>query len=876
MPLASYDAPLEDFHRSQLLVLCSSRGLNPHDVVEVFSSARRTLVFQLDQDQSKGPRSIAHLFLLFSNMVEAERPDALMNLNWEKALMRRGFGERLAAAAAFTELLLDRRMSVHERGLREESVVSTVRDLLDRAIEPTPESQYQVDLFAKNASAFFQRLVAFEQAQLFEDRQPRLSDVEVRYTHRIPEVVAAGLLLLLKSNMPASVVMKVADVLPRISDVDKREAAINYYRSLARDGEAIIGVGEPRLPDPLGRPSLVGAMKSHSADLRHYMMGSPTSWHEFPVEIPTSAHIWEYFGQRITALGAIKSPEVRDDRLLRYMASFVDFLASHPFFEKEEIHFRGVNLEGSPSAEYRIFYRDEYGVDSTPGAEGSNSSEVVSKETARAFRQLAATRYGINVRKGYARPLESGQWLLEQMVEDLGGEAQRFRVSNINLYPGPGVRISGLKAQNALDFSTESARRLQLKNAPWLGASIRCGHEVEYLMMRGFVAITRSLDATMRRVSPEWSERASVEVYKTETLFKHFTRIHKVLEKEPTPRRVRKIFDESLRVDRKQFWREPYSAIWFNDHFHNDRLPETRMWLVPERVLHRKMMFAIENKVDPNTLDITPEGMAEEAEALGLPIFNIGTSSVRWGGFSNAWPHGVGLSREWERDCEWSYTRWQDPHHVHRALVGEQYYEYLTKPVGQVMARARVEHDELLKVYTFFQDLHSSFLTMEEAWAKGYVSAGEAPARLEGPPLAREQRSDLARGDAEGSADEAPEESFEFPAPTRPRTKMLLNFLELRNMMAKGNTPLQPNEFPTLELQYTRMFSRQAGTPYISGADMQMYFPDGTRISLLGKAAKPGVIHKGDVELNERIEALWDAHFVSRFAPNNCPRIFLP
>jgi hypothetical protein len=376
-------------------------------------------------------------------------------------------------------------------------------------------------------------------------------------------------------------------------------------------------------------------------------------------------------------------------------------------------------------------------------------------------------------------------------------------------------------------------------------------------------------------MSKEWEERATIEVYKTEVSIKRFTRIEKILEKEPTPRRIRRLFDESIAVHRRHFWRESYAAIWFNDHFHNDKLPEVRMWLVPERVLLRKMAFAIENKVDPNTLDITPEGLAEEAQALGLPIFNIGTSSVRWGGFSNALPHGRGLSREWEYDSEWSYSRWQDPHHVHRALVGEQYYEFLTEPVGRVLSRARVEHDALLKVYSFFQDLHSSFLTMEEAWAKGYVSAGEAPARLE-MPSAPEATPAPQRGQ-EGSDESAEEsDSMDVGPLQKPRTKMLLNFIEMRNMMARSNPSLEAKQFPTLELQYTRLFSRQTGTPYISGADMCLYLPDGKRIPMLGRVAALGLVYRGEVSMNEHMEALWETHVVSRFAPNNCPRIFLP
>jgi hypothetical protein len=55
-----------------------------------------------------------------------------------------------------------------------------------------------------------------------------------------------------------------------------------------------------------------------------------------------------------------------------------------------------------------------------------------------------------------------------------------------------------------------------------------------------------------------------------------------------------------------------------------------------------------------------------------------------------------------------------------------------------------------------------------------------------------------------------------------------------------------------------------------------LVFPDDKKISLLGGRHQPGEIVTQRVERNERMEALWDQHIVSRFAPNNCPRIIYP
>jgi hypothetical protein len=105
---------------------------------------------------------------------------------------------------------------------------------------------------------------------------------------------------------------------------------------------------------------------------------------------------------------------------------------------------------------------------------------------------------------------------------------------------------------------------------------------------------------------------------------------------------------------------------------------------------------------------------------------------------------------------------------------------------------------------------------------------------------------------------------------------MLQHFLDLRNQIVATRSDVTVKDIPSLELQYTRLFARQANTPFISGPDMMLVFPDGKQVSLLPGKAQAGTLVTKVAEIDERMEALWDEHIVSRFAPNNCPRIILP
>lgn len=884
MPNLSQAAPSPNDPRTRVDLACKSRGIKPDEIGVVFRGALRGLMHVLNDDEPHSSRAIAHLTNVFTNFIHARVATALPEIRWDRGIAELGVHDRLHAASAFSELLGSDSLSLQERSLREQIVIPVVVSLMANAISPSESARTEIEVFVKNGPAFFERLVAFERDVKGSSRDPNYTDDEIREEFRTAKLATLGALLMLEADMPARVAVRVTESLLKMEDCKLRATAVRYYDAMVTDKLSVSRVAHARLPEPLGRPALIGAVKHDLGDFTHDIVGKGSTEHQFRLSLPRSRHVWSYFGQRVGSLAALKNPEIRDQRLAAYMVSFPEFLASRKFFDGEEIHFRQINLENRPAVEYRTFYRNVYGADSGPGPQGSAVANEAIRDTGKVFRLLAAARQGINVRKGYARNLESGKWLLEEIAEDLGGHAQRFKVADIDEYPGPGVRLSGLRIQNALDLSTPESRRAYLKAHPWIGASLRAGHEVDYIKMRGFIAITRSLERAASPISKAWDKFGSLQVCATRLEVRNVPVTRPawsdpaLLNLEEGRRTV------PINVKHRTFLKEPYAAIWFNDHFHNNRLPEVRMWLVPERVLHRKFIFAIENGVDPNRLDITPEGIAEEAAYLRLPIVNVGTSSVRWGSFSNAWPHGYGYGHEWEAEegpskgKGWALTRYQDPFHVHRALADvERYYEFLVEPVARNMARAKVEHDELRPVITFFHDLHASFLTMEEAWAKDLTQLGEGPARLiipgsKKPPEPRRERGK--RRDDERGADEA--SAFEGFAYERPRVRLLQRFLELRNQMAMSTKPYEAKDYPVLELQYTQHFAQQKRTAVIRGHDMALYLPEGGRIPLVPGMSASDIVYRSEAELTELMEALWVEHFVNHFAPNNCPRIRLP
>jgi hypothetical protein len=770
---------------------------------------------------------VANLGEIFQSYIESGNWKHLDELKLDRGLEATGVAERLEVGVLVSKLLTISRVSAREESFREELAFSCLRDLLGLPLHPGPSAVREVGEFLKNAPGFIDRIIEFERGRSQLAENAGLTLFDVRYLYRADELALANLKLMIENEMPASAATKVTECLVSINKQSLRDEVVDMWKWFANSSMCSTMVDENRLPEPIGRPALLGALKLRSKESRRFDMQGAQGVHQVPAKLPSNPAHWDYFAQRVSYLNGIKDAAAHDLRMGAYVVSFREFAAALPFYEEEERHFRRMNLEGvASSGDYR-FYTDDYGVDNGPGPEGSDLADKPLQETARAFRVMAAARYGLNVRKAYTRTIhDTSKWLLEHMAEELKGESRRYRYREIEAYPGTGVRMWGLDIRNALDLSTPQSRIRYLKACPWIGASLRSGQETEYHLTRGFKAISRTLDAALRPLSREWKERGSYEG-------------------------------------------EPYTAIIFNDHFHNDRLPEVRMWLVPERVFHRKVMWAIENDVDINKLDITPEGLAEDADNSGLPIFDVGCSCARWGSFANAWPHATGPAHTWERYNEWALTRWQSPRHVHRAMSGERYSERITEEVGRVMVAARVEHDKINRMVNFFLDLHSSFLTMEEAWAKGYANAEEEPAREEPPQDSPEGAS------SEPQPHEGEDSPLDFEV-RRPRTRMLEHFLQLRNQIVLSKPRATAKDIPSLELQYTRLFARQKDTPYISGADMLMVFPDGRQLSLLGGNAKPGEIVTKTVEMNERIEALWDQYFVSLFAPNNCPRILLP
>lgn len=812
--------------RNLLIFACHGSNVGSSLVTAKFDAAV-ALIDGASLHLAERNQCVANLGGLFQNYIESGNWKQLDELKLERGLEASGIVERLEVGLIVSELLTISRVSAREESFREELAFSCLKDLFSFPLNPGPSAVREMGELLKNAPVFIDRVIEFERSRSQLAENVGLTPHDIRYLYRADELALANLKLVIENEMPASAAIKVTECLLVINKQSLRDEVVDMWKWFANSSMCSTMVDETRLPEPLGRPALLGALKLKSKESRRFHMERSDVVHQLPAKLPSNPAHWEYFAQRLSYLQGIKDTDGRDRRMSAYVVSFREFAAALPFYEEEERHFRRMNLEGvAASGDYR-FYTDDYGVDNGPGPEGSDLADKPLRETAKAFRFMAAARYGLNIRKSYTRPIrDTSKWLLEHMAEELKGESRRYLYREIEAYPGTGLRLWGLDIRNALDLSTPKSRMRFLKASPWIGASLRCGGETEYHLTRGFKAISRTLDATTRPLSREWNERGSYEG-------------------------------------------EPYAAMIFNDHFHNDRLPEVRMWLVPERAFHRKVMWAIENDVDINKLDLTPEGLAEDADSLGLPIFDVGCSCARWGSFANAWPHATGPAHSWERYNEWALSRWQSPRHVHRAMSGERYMERLSVDVGRTMVAARVEHDKINRMVNFFLDLHSSFLTMEEAWAKGLANADEEPAREEPP-------QDNPQGSPSGSQpDENDESPLDFQV-RRPRTRMLEHFLQLRNQIVSSKPRVTAKDLPSLELQYTRLFARQKDTPYISGADMVMVFPDGRQFSLLGGKTQPGEIFVKPVEMTERIEALWDQYFVSLFAPNNCPRILLP
>ena len=616
--------------RNLLILACHGSNIGSIPVVNKFDETAAVLEeAQLLPHQRQECR--ARLGAIFENFIESGNWKHLEGIPFNRGLEGPSIAARLGVALTVSKMLTMSRDSEREESFREDLVFGSLRDLFGLPLEPGPSAAREIEELFKNAPRFVDEIIAFERQRGSLPENQSLSPAEIRYVYRSNELACANLKLLIEDEMPASVVMGVTKSLLLINKQSLRDDVIDMWKWFAQSSICSSIVDDNRLPEPLGRAALVAAVKIRDGSLkRRYELGEATTTHQLPVSLPSNPAHWKYFAQRLAYLSTIKDEALRDLRMGAYVYSFREFVAARTFYEQEERHFRSMNLDGIATSEAYRFYTDIYGVDNGPGPEGSELAEKPLRETEKAFRIMAAGRYGLNLRKGYTRTLhETGKWLLEHMAEELKGESARYRYRDIESYPGSGMRMWGLDIRNALDLSTSESRMRHLKASPWIAASLRVGGEVEYHLTRGFKAITRTLNASTRPLSPAWAERGSYEG-------------------------------------------EPYAALLFNDHFHNDTLPEVRMWLVPERILHRKLVWAIENDVDINKLDITPEGLAEEADSFGLPIFDVGCSCARWGSFANAWPHATGPAHDWEQESSWSYSRWQSPKHIHRALASER------------------------------------------------------------------------------------------------------------------------------------------------------------------------------------------------------------
>jgi hypothetical protein len=706
--------------------------------------------------------------------------------------------------------------------LRSCVTASIVADLFETSLRPTPTALREVQrLCAKGGELFLALVVA-------EGENARAPAIRLRTTEdswgmgQLVQLANAVLWYVISRNMPAEVATSVSVAIASLGRQGPLEKTVDMLSHFVKKSRCCSSIDDDRLPEPIGRGSFLGAVKGN---LGVVPIGGALE--DFPAVVPDSQYVWRYFGQRMEYLSKIKDPCVRQSRILHYVTSFREGVAAQDFYRAEETFFRQLHLKGTSSEEMQDFYSNVYVIDGALGAEETAEAQRPLLETAAAFRIMAAGRYGLNLRALYARSFGGNPWLFEDMAGQLQGDSQRFRVADRESYPGPGVRLHSLRLKNVVDLSTPESRRKYLEDAPWLATALKVERDVEYYFFRGFQIITRSLQASSQPISKYWHRHGS---------FNH----------------------------------HPYAAIIFNDHFHNDRLPEVRMWLVPEEVIHRKLALAIEEKIDVNRLDCTPEGLAEDAAAHGLPIFDVGSSDVRWGSFANAWPFGQGPVYSWEQRSSWNRSRWQSPRHIHRALGREDYREELTPEVKKWIMQARGEHAHINKRVRFFLDLHSAFLTMEEAWAKDYVNAEEGPARLDRPTPSSEGQKPLRASDSDADGAE-PDMSVQ-----RSNTRLLEHFLAIRNEIARTNPHATFEDFPILELQYTRLFVQQPDTYILSGADMALYDPQGSRWSVYHGGDSPIGIIRGKVHLDEPLEAAWVRCFQSHFAPGNIPRIRMP
>lgn len=770
---------------------------------------------------------------------------------WPFALQDQFAPQRLAAALALSELFRTRTENFDSASVIEEVVTTLFSRIVTTPRPLSQEAVVQLEAFCRLAPSLIDEVVS--KLQELENSPTTLwnpnslpSDALFHFLD-LSGFVSAVTTSILEHEMPEEVATELIQRVVAIPQTNLRRGLMEKVHLLLESGCVRLLSGDLRLPYPLGRPAAIGAIKTLGSKDYH-AIGGPEQIHEFSGVVPPSKKAeWLYIGQRLRSISAGHDSAARGKELYCYLTQVVEMCVARPFFEQTEEYFNQLTLGRQPGPLFSLFFREDYGVDNPPAPEGSVPFSIARTETLQTLRSSAFIRDSINLRKGYAR---GKRWIFEEIAEEAGARVQRFRVGDIDKYPGPGCRISGLDVRRALDLESKQARDYYKACCPWLRHGIGALHHADIFHMRGFIAISPTFEPAVDLPARTW-RRGSI-------------------------------------------FGKPYVFVWFNDHFHNLHGPEIRTWLVPASVFHRKCVLAVEHpeKIDINLLDLTPEGFLKEAERQQLPILSVSTASVLWGGLANAWPQGQGPAHSWETPTHrWRTTRWQDPFHIHRALFDGGYTKVETPDMRRLFNVAAEEHRRIQAVMRFGHDLYASFLTIEEQVAKGFLRRGAPPPRLRflGPdksPLPNPFSSDAmgetagATSDREGSgpAPESPLDDAISPGEasyTLPRTFLLERFLERRNdLLQKGAEP-PPDSFPRLVLDHTRIFRQQRDTPFITGHDLMLHIPGKESIPLV-RGAREGVVFNRRVSMDEQMEALYDRHIVPHFRTNNCPRIVLP
>lgn len=245
-------------------------------------------------------------------------------MKFDRGLEAPGLAERLEVGVTVSKLLTMSRVSVREESFREELAFGCLRELFGLPLHPTESAARQMEEFLKNAPGFIDRVIEFERSRSQLPENSALSPFDIRYSYRADELALANLKLVIENEMPASVATKVTECLVLIHKQSLRDEVIDMWKWFANSSMCSTMTDENRLPDPLGRPALLGALKLRAQEHRRFDMQAPTAVHQLPVTLPANPAHWEYFAQRLSYLRAIKDTDSRDLRMGAYVAPFVN------------------------------------------------------------------------------------------------------------------------------------------------------------------------------------------------------------------------------------------------------------------------------------------------------------------------------------------------------------------------------------------------------------------------------------------------------------------------------------------------------------------------------------------------------------------------